>query len=138
MRTIKFRAWDGEKMLMPETADYSDICFELDCQQYSIKAGASSIYVRMIKEMELMQFTGLTDYNGVDIYEGDVVENTIIVKNFDNRTGKYKYHVDIEKSVNCVEYDINWCCFNFTKQTERGRLKIIGNKFENPELMEAK
>jgi len=63
-RPIKFRAWDGETMSKPFVL--SDICNE--CGTYNGPTGHS------MGECEIMQYTGLKDKNGKEIYEGDILE----------------------------------------------------------------
>jgi uncharacterized phage protein (TIGR01671 family) len=60
-REIKFRAWNGEQMVSPDyiTRDGIGYWKEDSIPSYS---------------KELMQFTGLKDKNGVDIYEADTVK----------------------------------------------------------------
>lgn len=79
------------------------------------------------------QFTGLTDKNGVKVFEGDIVENhtTRTVFNADIR----KYESISNTTRFCVVFDYNWGCFKFTEESERGVFTVIGNIFEPPELI---
>ncbi len=75
------------------------------------------------------QFTGLTDKNGKKIFEGDIVRNEYL-------EGKYQYFK--------VCYDSVIGCWIAIKKAESnfiynliGKIEIIGNIHDNPELLEA-
>jgi hypothetical protein len=103
MREIKFRAWDGKRM----SIDVS-LCHE-GCGNW--------------KDEQLMQYTGLKDKNGKEIYEGDVLkwENDAI--------GKVEWLHD-----GFVVYFPNW---NRAHRRLFGskKMEVIGNIYENPELL---
>ena len=68
MREIKFRVWDGREMIQPPHPYSSQLglnFFTLDGRCY-----IDGVY----QDLELMQYTGLKDKNGVEIYESDVIE----------------------------------------------------------------
>ena len=137
MRAIKFRAWDNENNQM---LDVQELNFE-DCfygGEMQIKTTMYNDYFDY-REMPLMQFTGLHDENGKEIYEGDIVElseegrklygtsnelakkyQLVGFKDGAFMTCRNKYLID--------EFDTYlWIMKNFAT--------VVGNIYENKELL---
>lgn len=86
----------------------------------------------------LMQSTGLKDKNGVEIFEGDVV--SVSVRNgfdyLDNKVCIVKNSIDYSGLVCAtVDEDLEYQIFN-TELFEEYTYEVIGNIYENPELVE--
>ena len=124
MRDIKFRVWDNDLEIM----SYSDtdifITFSDDgiCIGYEIDDE--------IDDYDLMQYIGLKDKNGREIYEGDIVEY------------KNEYHVIewddckfMAKGFYCSSQDTP---DDFFSEFAYTNCKVIGNIYENSELLERK
>lgn len=106
----------------------------------------------LIQDVELMQFTGLHDKNGNEIWEGDIVKcHWNINKQYNPANDKL---IPIEKKIQLSEvyYSLHFAGFSIsanremadekykdeiyiTKYRAKTFLEIIGNKFENPELL---
>lgn len=71
-RVIRFRAWDSIKSKMLSADDFIIMYGEGWEERKTLDPLAVHL-VENVSPLELMQFTGLTDKNGVEIYEGDVV-----------------------------------------------------------------
>ena len=118
----KFRAWlKNDK----EIIDVDEIHWfdgELDI------IGDYITFVRKADEIELMQSTGLKDKNGKEIFEGDIL-----------KSNKYITSVFYERGAYCVKFSRTpntTVTMNVISFIEKYKTKIIGNIYENPELLE--
>lgn len=126
-RDIKFRVWDNQENTMFYNEDILNIQFaenfiRIENEKYAFNS--------FLDEVILMQYIGLKDCNGKEIYEGDIVED-----NFGDRYEvvfeDYKFNL---KDFYCGCFDIP----NDGFSELRDKLKIIGNIYEDGDLMEGK
>ena len=120
MREIKFRAWDKKKNDWFDD-DSGELYIELDG---NINFGWSGeIMDDYTDRIILMQYTGMKDVKGVEIYEGDILQSEHY----------FKYKVVFKGDC--------WRCESLKNSGFKNRfigrdLKVIGNIYENPELLE--
>ena len=112
MREIKFRAWDKIRKEMIEI--HNLYWFEENCVRFNGDGGA-----------EILQFTGLKDKNGKEIYEGDVVQ-IYNGKNIELPPFEVIFEYNSYSMYN-KDRNLHLVCFDVCE--------VIGNKFENPEML---
>ena len=120
MREIKFRVWDSEEIISLSEAFLK---YLIGIQEDD-KSNQLEVFYNNVK---LMQYTGLKDENGVEIYEGDIIKHDV--------------------NMSQVFYNSKHCAFmlNGIGVKTRGYLRlgqvsflwieVIGNTYENPELL---
>ena len=124
MRDIKFKAWLKSNNLM-----YDVLCIDITEKKALIEHGDMRGYAKYPDEIELMQYTGQMDVNREEIYEGDI----FIVRNLHNR--RFKVIYDGTRFIG-VNHDGGWICYvDSCYKDGSSRLEIIGNIYENPELL---
>ena len=122
-REIKFRAWDKKnaKMFTVDYLEYPNNHTQIDNDKLTIGTVEDNDY-HDFEDMVLMQYTGLKDKNGVEIYEGDIVR-----KGYDSRATEVYWH----QNTACWRRD------GFTGMTKGDMAlmgEVIGNIYENKEL----
>ena len=159
MREIKFRAWltlsdydedgnDRDYHAMVDGVSVSSggyVGFSLDQGSHAF---GGDIFERAVEngnayeyeewctwegQFNLMQYTGLKDKNGVEIYEGDIVRplehSNYVVKWYNEESGgvsTYGYYMEVTGMPDVVA-SIN--------PIQAKKLEVIGNIYENPELL---
>ncbi|MCD0763307.1 hypothetical protein I5B49_04405 [Staphylococcus aureus] len=122
---LKFKAWDKDKKVM-------SIIDEIDFNSGYILISTG---YKSFDEVKLLQYTGLKDKNNTEIYDGDIAE--------------FKYPHDKRfKEIGVITHSAEKACFvikmirdtvqefELYRGVANSYLKVIGNKFDNPELLE--
>ena len=126
-REIKFRLWDKIRKEMRKGC-HNILIDSLDGKpywQYGYDEAMPMV------NYEVMQFTGLLDKNGKEIYEGDIVRPTTM--NDGNLNLWKMVNGQAERRLIEIKWDEKFAQFEI--QLPTGDLEVIGNRFENPELL---
>jgi len=124
MREIKFRAWYQDKMWPINIIRYAEydglhlVTYVTDYLDNAKEIPASDV--------RLMQYTGLKDKNGKEIYEGDILDSPLTLTPFTVSWKKRRGLMWHNKSQTWSEYLGN---------RDTTRYEVIGNIYENPELL---
>ena len=128
----KFRAWDKVKEIFTNYQIVDGMLYFMDKH--------TGVWIRDDKEKRfiLMQSTGLQDKNGIEIFEGDIVRWKDL-ESFDDfkidEVLKVEYSNEFLKWVAIDKNGLQDDLYDFSDNRE---LEVIGNIYENPELLERK
>ena len=125
VKIIRFRAWNKVKKEM--ITDVINNCVD----NFDMVLKHPQIY-------DVMQYTGLKDKNGVEIYEGDVVS-----------ASWYDYEEPRCDAIGQIIFNENWCSYCIWDEENKKmselngqgayywEIEVIGNIYDNPELLES-
>ena len=113
MREIKFRVWNGRKMI-----GWDFIKHVYECS--------------FLNNAKIMQYTGLKDKNGKEIYEGDIVRGYFNADDVEDYL--WLRLTDEEKKQEWKLFEVEDIHFGY-KEPVPEILEVIGNIYENPELL---
>lgn len=129
----KFRAYSTEenKMYYPHSDKNVDWTIDNETGFIAPSVNLGDGMWGMIDKYKLMQSTGLKDINGVEIFEGDLVEHE------DNINGHWETFeaCEVVYDKDCAQFCFKDDAGNFL--TDYRNLNVIGNIYENPDLLEA-
>jgi len=127
MREIKFRAWDIREKTMYPILDLEEIYNGAKFIKNPYK-----LYDDMFNDIVIMQYTGLKDKNGQEIYEGDIT-------------------IDKFNDMGIIKWEESWACFYCEPLKNKNEIQtlatiniqheeyynweVIGNIYENSELL---
>lgn len=138
-REIKFRAWHLSKKIMAEVGDFNwtgkvHISYKQGPEKSGYFFGGNNVGDDWLKDEHiLMQFTGLKDKNGKEIYEGDIIT--------------FIYKTSVRDDGTTAIWEIYWHDggFSYGKKSEKyamsvyhewaSRVEVIGNIYETPHLL---
>ena len=134
MREIKFRAWDKSSKVIREVSNIN----WFDELVYLDEKTSGEGVRRSLDDVDLMQFTGLLDKNGIEIYEGDILRCS---RDYWDKTRNLvvEWHTDCWSLLNTDDpVGSEVMNHNSSFNVPEYEREVIGNIYENPELLEDK
>lgn len=132
MRELKFRVWNGMEMIYDVTVGRFGVFYVnpgdkgngLDSND---SASLTPFTTKYPDDTPVMQYTGLKDKNGKEIWEGDIVDDG---QEQNNHTLRGRHKVSIEDG-GMSPFSIN----GWEGTMSSGDVEVIGNIYENPNLI---
>ncbi len=119
MREIKFRAWDRATKLM-------FVIFDNEGENWFLPKWKSNY--------EVMEFTGLLDEEGKEIYEGDLAENDGRIYQVVWMPNHAKWGVKVIKTTHVLSKNMTFPIWQYVHEgTSTTNFKVIGNIHETQE-----
>ncbi len=144
-RETKFRAWDKLEKRMGEVnyikysnVQYTYVSARFKQKEKVVDEGFNYGDKNGCDNVILMQYTGIRDKNGVEIYEGDIIHWKTDINN--KYLGNFK--VEEDEIVEWSKEELKWIvrekgasAFDELKDLTDYDFEVIGNIYENPELL---
>lgn len=115
MRDFKFRAWNHKEYKMSKAFTFGNIL------NFCTEKGLGTI--KSLTDEQVMQYTGLKDKNDIEIWEGDIVTHE-----------DFKLPSEVTFERGCFRIH-NFTISNFEAIHHMGKIEVIGNIYENKELL---
>lgn len=152
MREIKFRAWDKDYKYMNHKVMVGNVWDEdnyhahmvwVDAEDVDYECESGWMNFDEHSNIELMQYTGLKDKDGVEIYEGDILKTFSNINKYTDSLAE-----DIEPKFEYTTIVRDGACFKTTYKKRPSyvlnensgsmveHMEVIGNIYENTELLE--
>ena len=140
MREIKFRVWDKNRKRMYFWENIEAI----HNNGILVIVADNNDWMLVPPNYELLQYTGLKDEQGKEIYEGDIIiwehiyagregpGEIVYLSHFDNESKGYYLGYWIKRNQNIVAFDP----INSWRMMKPNSIEVLGNIYENPELLE--
>jgi len=139
MRDIKFKIyekfWHSEEWQMNDNKGKGFFLWELHFMQTKYSDD----------KMKVLQYTGFKDFDGKEIYEGDILEYVSYMRDenkrkeiveFDEKCGGWYVHkqADILSDILFKQHNEEWQMKQNYTPSLKHKVRIIGNIYENHEL----
>lgn len=122
----KFRAWDGaKKEMFKDTFAITESGQVVVVEQEFVTSSPDYVFV---DHLVIMQSTGIKDKNGKEIFEGDILKSNKYITSVFYERGAYR--VKFRRTPNTT------VIMDVISFIEKYKTKIIGNVYENQELLE--
>jgi uncharacterized phage protein (TIGR01671 family) len=145
-REIEFRAWDKTRKLMFHNVENTYDTLECVIEREGLEDEV--IWSRSFGELlksgayEIMQYTGLKDSKGVKVFDGDILEVHLLKNETLTKVGAVEwaiYNDNSHANNKHIGYVVTYFTKVFSTLIDVAKFsKVIGNIYQNPELLEVK
>lgn len=135
-RIIKFRAWNPESKQMIDLHKITPLALSDEMNTQLSLQGMDGLFIPFSDKFILMQFTGIKDKNGKEVYESDIISYNDFYEGDYKTTGGVGYvQWDEEGHAICSwGKDEEYICSTWDAIKNYGGT-IIGNIYDNPKLL---